>query len=670
MTFPFRFYGHMPADWHEGGDLGHVFEVAFASEPTAEQKARIAATAVAAFAAGEPRAWLWSRHVASFAVGEREPGTARAVFAEVTRFLEAVHAIAPLRQAIFCGARTAGDSAWDAWTRATQPVPDAGPVYDPPRAAPFGRPDDPELPVAAADPELDRARGEASAGAPVAAIETGRGLTLERVDDPAFAYRAWMYLRDDPRFGPPPDDNCHWENTPGAAHSWLRGPHGDVRGFALVADDGRGQLVPGISSGRASGESIGEAGALVAWNADPDDRRGPHRLYRVSVAAEPVPVWTAEAEIKALARVADGWLVATANQLVVLRDEAPRLAIASERRSRATAWLAAVHGGTCVLVGRDNDTEVWGYHDGALAQLDALDHAFSAPRVIAGRIIFWSGQDTYELCGLDALLASWQAKRKPARKQAKARASAVSLERSDGALVPALQLRPMSELSDDLVAPYAATARKRVFQSPASGRTVAVDDAIQGAVMWLDASGALVRHPASWGNGNVRFSPDGHEAIVFQPGFANLVHVDLAASVATAHQLTVDRKEVRDAAALGGGRFLALLAKTLELRSAAGAVLAELALAKCTRLHAVRGDLAILACDATGKKTRVVAITADRLLELAAFPDRLDGAGLIGGDVAIRTIDGDRMILRGLDEALAAAIAKVTPAEEKDEPTS
>jgi hypothetical protein len=485
-------------------------------------------------------------------------------------------------------------------------------------------------------------------------IETGRGLTVSCVDDPELAHVKWGNASDDPRFGAAPD-GCRWSILRGTSHGWLRGEHDALRGFGLVGADGRAHLVPGLRDGFARVASVSDAGALVAW--DPEERRA-RRLYRVALDAEPVAVWTAEADITALTRVSDGWLVATMNQLVVLRDEAPRLAIASERRSRPSAWLAAVRDGTCVLIGRDNDTEVWGYHDGGLTQLDALDAAFAAPREIDGKIVFWSGNDVFELDGLDALLETWQAKRKPTRKVAK-RTGALSLEPTDAALEPVVHVCESAEGFDSL-------AKRRVFESPASGRTVAIDDA-QGALVWIDASGGQVRESVRWGNAQVTFSPRGDEVIAFQGGFATLVHVDLVAGVATHQQLTVDRKEVRDAVALGGGRVLAVLAKTLQLRGPSG-VLEELLLAKCTKVHLVRDDVAVLACDVTGKKTRVLAIAGDRLFELGAFAERMTTAGRVGSEVAIATIDGDRMIVRGIEVPVATAPPQTPPSDAPEAP--
>ena len=65
-TYPFRFYGLAPGDWFEGANLGHAYEVHFASSPKAATRKQIATafeTAIASLPveADDSRArWLWS----------------------------------------------------------------------------------------------------------------------------------------------------------------------------------------------------------------------------------------------------------------------------------------------------------------------------------------------------------------------------------------------------------------------------------------------------------------------------------------------------------------------------------------------------------------------------------------------------------------------------------
>lgn len=161
----FRFYGRSPADWFEGANDGHRYEIAFVVAPDLPTRKRIASHFERRLATGPARsggAWLWSERFARFDVGERWLGAMHGVFGRIADVLVEVHQrIAPIAQVIFFGARERGTGAWDNATVAAQPVPDPGPPYDPPiddRLGAYSRPTDTSLPVAQPDPEVEAIR--------------------------------------------------------------------------------------------------------------------------------------------------------------------------------------------------------------------------------------------------------------------------------------------------------------------------------------------------------------------------------------------------------------------------------------------------------------------------------------------------------------------------------
>lgn len=174
MQFPFRFYGRAPADWLEGANGGHRFEVKFVEPPELDQRRRMTTRFEQRLAGGPAEstggAWLWSGRFARFDVGERWPGASLAAFGRVADVLVEIHReVAPIAQVIFMGARDRGNGAWDRASVEAQPVPDPGPSYDPPldlQVSAYPRPTDPALSIAAPDPEVEAHRSELLASSP------------------------------------------------------------------------------------------------------------------------------------------------------------------------------------------------------------------------------------------------------------------------------------------------------------------------------------------------------------------------------------------------------------------------------------------------------------------------------------------------------------------------
>lgn len=165
-VFPYLFYGANPGDWYEGANDGHRYEVRFREPPDAASRAQLARIYESelrqgpASAATEP--WLWSGPWALFAIGERWTSAGRSAFAQVERMLDRVHAIVPVRQVVFWGARARGNNDYRTdQSVAARPHPIAGPNY-PGASSPdlFEQPRDPSIPTPAVDDGFERARRE------------------------------------------------------------------------------------------------------------------------------------------------------------------------------------------------------------------------------------------------------------------------------------------------------------------------------------------------------------------------------------------------------------------------------------------------------------------------------------------------------------------------------
>jgi hypothetical protein len=131
-SFPFRFYGVAPRDWFEGANLGHLYELQFVTAPSATARRAIAAAfEAAAFASPvdvDADPWRWSGAWVVLFVGERAAGDARGTFAAMGELCKAIHAVAPLAQVVFHGARERGTTGWDAWS-VKQQDPTPGPAW-------------------------------------------------------------------------------------------------------------------------------------------------------------------------------------------------------------------------------------------------------------------------------------------------------------------------------------------------------------------------------------------------------------------------------------------------------------------------------------------------------------------------------------------------------------
>jgi tetratricopeptide (TPR) repeat protein len=136
-AFPFLFYGASPDDWFD--EPVHAWQLRFARAPSAPERARVAAaweSASAALARGLSAdfsaAWWWADAWAlcPVRVGDRSRETMRALFEAMQGVLRAVHAAAPLAEAVHAQAiDLSSGSAWEAWTLAQAPTPSEPPTW-------------------------------------------------------------------------------------------------------------------------------------------------------------------------------------------------------------------------------------------------------------------------------------------------------------------------------------------------------------------------------------------------------------------------------------------------------------------------------------------------------------------------------------------------------------
>lgn len=416
MAYSFRFYGRSPSDWYEGGNLGHSWEVSFARVPSDDEKVALAERYERMLATGaarpSPSPWQWSAHVALLTAGERWSQASRSAFARVAAFLLEAHGIVPIAQVIFCGAREAGTGGWDAWTTATQPVPDPGPVYDPPLERPWGRPEDPALPVAGADPVFEAARAavrDARRLRGATSAPTSSGLTFEP--------RPAGPLRD--RTGPdlPAPEGRRWYalDEPGVV---VLGREHDSDGDLHVLRDGGAVLACAGAWRRARFE---DERTLLA-------QQGHTELHRIDLdTTSAVRVFKVDADLRQLAQLYDGrWLVRTLQSLLVLDLSGPEAVVVTRVRYAGDGSTELVRGGTVVFASRwgKQGQQVYGYASGKLKKLDTLKIDFVGPQEAEdGELVFRNREQAVTMHGLDEVYEAWATplREKAARRRTRAR---------------------------------------------------------------------------------------------------------------------------------------------------------------------------------------------------------------------------------------------------------
>ncbi|HEY5933587.1 MAG TPA: hypothetical protein VIU61_03100 [Kofleriaceae bacterium] len=135
MTFPFRFYGREPTEWHTS--VEQPYRLRFVEPLDEVARLQIAGVIAPVFAEGRvlpgTTPWRWAGDRAVMTVCD--PANERAWLDAVEELLRAVHSVAPLQEVVFEGAQGDGNHAWDDWTlrqsRTPYPVDDRVPMADP-----------------------------------------------------------------------------------------------------------------------------------------------------------------------------------------------------------------------------------------------------------------------------------------------------------------------------------------------------------------------------------------------------------------------------------------------------------------------------------------------------------------------------------------------------------
>ena len=185
--FPFLFYG---AAWES--DSPHQYEIRFESPPTAKNRLALAHAFERAMIEHSPttetdgESWLWADHWAMFQVGWSEKGAqADRTQAAVVEALRAVHAIAPLAEAVVLTARRPGRCKWTEWSRKRQDVPSDAPQWFP--DYPFDRPLSAKQKRYEAEPKDDHEFEQARRNVHVEAERAARQQEEERAEKGAIA---------------------------------------------------------------------------------------------------------------------------------------------------------------------------------------------------------------------------------------------------------------------------------------------------------------------------------------------------------------------------------------------------------------------------------------------------------------------------------------------------
>lgn len=381
MQFPFRFYGRAPADWLEGANGGHRFEVKFVEPPELDQRRRMTTRFEQRLAGGPAEstggAWLWSGRFARFDVGERWPGASLAAFGRVADVLVEIHReVAPIAQVIFMGARDRGNGAWDRASVEAQPVPDPGPSYDPPldlQVSAYPRPTDPALSIAAPDPEVEAHRSELLATLAAARTKAKLAKASQKMPMSPFSVeRVRAYEAELPRLRPDelarfqiPEPTHEMRTPPWGGQPYRAYRDGDLPiehltsvpcAYRMYADSPRGLAYLDRQGVRREVTGLPEQSCSTFWDAN--NTIGPWvrddgetlwfalglGLYEARVADGVArTIYKALARIKDLALLSDGCCVIATGKALVVVD--PRnWSIRAQQKSSATK-LQTVLGG-------------------------------------------------------------------------------------------------------------------------------------------------------------------------------------------------------------------------------------------------------------------------------------------------------------------------------------
>lgn len=430
-----RCYGTAPADWFEGANEGHAYEIRFAAPPSEAVRQQLAQCYESALEDGaavpsdEP--WLWSGPWALLVVGERGDGDgdpARDAFAAMEQLFVALHAVAPIDEVIFCGARALGKRA------EKQPPPSAGPRW-PGLAAQndelFGRPPaDASWPKAKADPRFEAARQSARAAAAKArkAADKQRAARPQKIELKRWSTDALETERASlpPLELPDLDDLKRPFAKAGDDPSVKVGPSGRVvasyykEDRVAFLDAGKVRAVDGVKASVLDMKAVdvrADGGAMLVLSDAGEDLGddGGTRLFEVAL-----PSGKAHVVLEERYGAKDGLVVSVAyapggafallseKRLRLFPDTKPGRAPIAEAKLKGGDELFPLFDGRALVAKLEAGTQIFATDGKQLTDLWKSKLELSSPYVHAGRIFATEMEeyDTVELLNLAAALPS------------------------------------------------------------------------------------------------------------------------------------------------------------------------------------------------------------------------------------------------------------------------
>lgn len=510
---PFDFCNRAPADWHEGANDGHLYELRFRQAPDDEQLAVIARRFERDLSQGpaQPASapWLFSGPFARFRVGERWSCAARAAFARVADLVHAIDRVAPLAHATFLGAREGVRS----------------PAGVTPAPALDARAVDADLPPLAARPEFEaarqRARDEIVRDRAARAAQSVDGLDLVPFEGTPADYFEPV-VPDALRSGfEVPEPRTHTVPSPHSGRPTRQRVDGDhpqpdvprglahvvrdgkVVGFAYLDDDGVRRDVSGLPTPlpHVHGPELHPDGAraLAMVGADVyllDFSTGrAERRFRSADGASGV-AWLDEL-----------WAVKTRAALHVLdasTDPPTEVARLGHKGETLTGCLPGAVLGTSIY---DKEIAFIGYCEGKLKKLAALKAKMWGPFPMDGEVVVTAGQERFAVRGLEAMYEAWAAplREKAEKKRAKQAGGGPKKPPKKGRAKLALEPVPLEEMpaGDPLFLDHAeeeaaAFGPEPVLRRGPSGLLAALvaegdDPRARTAVAWQGSDGEVRR---------------------------------------------------------------------------------------------------------------------------------------------------------------------------------
>jgi hypothetical protein len=419
VSYPFRYYGRSPADWHEGANEGHIYEVQFRTAPSESERAQLAKVYEGVLASGparpSTRPWLWSQRFARFTVGERWSSAARATFAKVTDFLLAAHRVCPIAEVVFWGMREEGRSGWDRWTVAVQPTPDQGPAYDPPAGV---RAVDPALPVGAPDAAFEAARLAARSEVQRTRIQkVNADSDVQLVPFEGEVVRPTLPVELEEAFGSPKPawvDKNGRKSLADGYHPVFDTPRPIARHTTNGYTDGFAFLTEAFAVQRVVFPEGQRAGHYIAVHRDGDQGLTACRNHLYSVDFETgvaTPRFIVEDELRGLAYLGDLWVVRGASALLVLDPSTEVPTVVATAKGKGDS--VSVHRDDTVIITAEYgaNPRVYAFAEGKLRKVAGFKSKLSSPVEVDGRVLFYASDARayYALDGLDEAVEAWAA---------------------------------------------------------------------------------------------------------------------------------------------------------------------------------------------------------------------------------------------------------------------